>query len=465
MSTEPLPSWTLDDWLKAVGATPKTFDARLIIEGFKVKSFLYEARRNRQTIQSREIALAFIRELNAFALKNHSPVMSCANLAHHAEIFLSSKICRMDLGILRPTEFAAICPGYDPYQTAPLYDPIIMRVQPPPPLKLFGREQDLNAATNLIREYPVCVMSGIGGNGKTALAWHLVQQCQRSAKPFEQFEWVTDKRMVFDLASPTAELKSLEHEPLSFHTLLRGMVVRFQWEEMYGISDDDLFDACARRLQQRPYLLVVDNLETVENHQLLVTKLLHLLGSGSGNTPPSRAVLTSRHSLEMLGCGSWRLQGIEDSQRIPYILYLEPTINFPTLDPQQLAQLAEATCGNPLFIQLALQRYALAPHQFTQILQDLYHTDTAFQYIFAPLVDHLRTEHQVAYWLATCAAHLPVIYQTDLLEYWLAQYPQDDRHDAYYQALGLLRQRMMIEMRGNEVIMHPLIKGHLNSYA
>ncbi len=465
MSTEPLPSWTLDDWLKAVGATITSIDARLKIEGFKVRSFLYESRRKRQTIQSREIALAFIRELNAFALENDSPVMSCQNLARHAEMFLSSKkICRMDLGGLRQDEFDSICSDYQSLGKSFPYDAIIQRVQPAPPAKLFGREQDLIHLQHLLHDYPLSVISGVGGNGKTALAWHLIQHLQHAEKPlFQQFDWVTDKRLVFDLSQIMTPIRPLDNDPVSLPTLLRSMVVRFHWADLYGMSDEDLFNECARRLQQQPYLLVVDNLETVENHQQLATYLLRLLGVGNGNTLPSRALLTSRHSLEMLGCGNWRLQGIEDSQRIPYIQYLQPTINFPTLDPKQLEQLAESTCGNPLFIQLALQRYALAPQQFTQILLDLHHGDTAFQYIFAPLVEDLHTQHYEAYWLAICIAQLPVIHQTNLRDYWLEKFTDDKQHEVYFRALGLLRQRMIIEIRGDEIIMHPLIKGYLNA--
>lgn len=469
VSAEPLPSWTLDDWLKALGMNIPQFAKQAKIDGVNVGRFLHEARRGKQTIQTRKIALAFIQELNKIAQQQNNPVMSCENLYRHAEIFLSARFCRSDFGPLRPIEFKAICPDYQPSPLSAAYDAIIERVQPRPPAKLFGRDADLTSIFALLKTYPVSVISGMGGNGKTALAWTAVKTVQ-NAEPahFRQFDWVTDKRTVFEWGDAVPGLKKMDTENLSFVSLLRSMIRRFQWDDLLGVIDDELFTECSRRLQHQPYLVVVDNLETVENHEKLVGQLLNLLGAGDSQTP-SRALITSRHSLEMPGCSNHRLQGIEESQRIPYIQYLQATYTFPALDTAQTAQLAQATAGNPLFIQFVLQRYALTPHKFAQIVQDLQDgnlSQAMFQYIFEPLIENLKQNHPTAYWLAVCAAQLPVIYHHDLMDYWRDAFPEDYDYDGYYQALGILRRRIIIEIvsQSDELSMHPLIKACLRRY-
>lgn len=469
MASEPVPSWTLKDWLTALKISIPEFAARTTIEGMDVQRFLYECGRGRQTIQTRAIALAFITEFNKIATERELSVMSCENLHRHAEIFFSSAFCRADFGILRPVEFQAICPDYLSKKKMTPSDGIIDRVHPRPPDKLFGRSHDLHQAVGLIQNYPICVISAIGGHGKTALAWYMTQAMQGGQKPmFCEFDWVTDKRMSF-VVNAVPGWEKLDNE-VSLQSLLRSMVTRFGWDDLHGLDETELLNRCAERLQQEAYLLVVDNLETVENQQTLVRQLLRLLGVGSGKDTPSRALITSRHSLDIPGCGNYRLQGIEESQRIPYIHYLQPMINFPPLALPQMESLAESTGGNPLFIQVALQRYALAPHKFAEVRRDLAQGNllpSVFDYVFEPLIMDLQTMHPQAGWLAKCAAALPVIYQSELMEYWQAAFPADVQYEGYYEALAILRSRMIIEIVSNmsdELTMHPLIRAYFTSH-
>jgi len=467
----PESSWGLAEWLDALALRDIELANLLVSLGLKSSDrhaarYIYDIKsaKRPQRIATREDALCFIEAFNSVAERKGLEVMSCGNLLTHANIFLTSpKICSHSFVGLQETELQAFCgrvrknkfSGFD----------LLDKVHPKPPLQLFGRDEDIVRVLRSIEKNPVTVVSGIAGNGKTSLTWFSIQQAIEGGL-LADFDWTTDKRYVLDQYGKEIQTGV---KPLNFNAILRSMIARFGWSDLIGEMDDDLAEACALRLQQQKYLLVVDNLETIPDSEYVVNQLLDILARGFGKPPVSRAIVTSRYTVNQSDCANVPIEGIAPSSRLAYISYLLETTNMPPLSTSQATQLAEVTQGNPLFIQLALQRFSVVPYSFDQIIEDIRYGsnfNAAFQNLFAPLVNDLKENHPKAYWLMVCAAHLSVLQDNELQLYWSEAF--EDSLDEYYEALAILKSKMILSTTDSamgEFTMHSLIQTYLRGLA
>ena len=100
-------------------------------------------------------------------------------------------------------------------------------------------------------------------------------------------------------------------------------------------------------LQHDPYLVIVDNLETVEDSQALVEELVRLLN-------PSRAILTSRIRLDPNEyVQDFHIKGLSKSAAIKLLRQEATAKGISTIAKtkrETLNRIAEATSGIPLAI-------------------------------------------------------------------------------------------------------------------
>ena len=455
----PEAQWGLGDWMVALNLQATDLAALLESAGGRqhktAAGYISDIKRQKQHVSTPEDAFALIRALNHAAQHSQNPVMSCAALLEHAALFLKSPaICSFNFFDVLEAKLYTLC------DTVGRPD-LINWVRPRPPLQLFGREADQREVLSRIRDYPVTMITGVGGNGKTALAWFAANQAVRSDLGLKDFDWITDRRDVWewqDSNTPAETSKHPEPEPLNFDAILRSMIRCFDWSDLIGKPYDHLLKHCQEYLQRSPYLLVIDNLDTVPGKQEAVEKLLNLLGRGQGQTAVSRALITSREKVTA-DCAIYPLGGIAREERTRYIRYLQRQYAMPELTDTQCEQLGDETHGNPLLIQMAMQRYDTAPPLFDQIIHDL-KSGSNFAMFFGPLIKELAETFPQAYWLALCAAHLPIIHSSELELYWLEVFPKE----GYHKALKVLRQKMILEMLPNgDMTMHPLIQSYLRS--
>jgi len=476
--TDQLPSaeWTLSDWIESVGSPSiQNIIDEANKQGITPDSKPFENPRitdwKASGIPRDDLAYRFVATLSYIAHKNNGVTVFRGNrLTTDVRLFLVSKACKQRFAepdsetwqtLFRFTALAEVHP-----ELVPLYN----QVQPPPPGRLFGRKDDLDRALSGIDERAVTIIDGIAGDGKTALAWHVAQQAYRQ-RLIRAFDWQTDKRAVVDIfgnALPT------HIKPLNFESLLIGIAQRFDWGDILHLSGERLEDACADRLRQSFHLIVIDNLETVEACDL-VTRRLNAILHRPSKSLASRALLTSREHVILTGVEFFRIDihGIDHAERIPYMRHLERTISArrPLLADDQLEAIARATDGNPLFMQVVIQRYALAPNRqtFDQLMNELtgnmhQGAHPMFIALFQPLFEQLKAQNESAVYLAVYASANSEIHHDKLKRGWRAAYGGNDT--GFEQALRLLVQHRILNpvIDSSRYVMHSLIQTYLRSF-
>jgi NB-ARC domain len=162
---------------------------------------------------------------------------------------------------------------------------------------LLGREKELDEILARLRSVGpqsqiVVAITGLGGIGKTALAYEAIQRLLLEGR-FNGLVWESAKSQEFE-GSKIVSLTSPAY--ISFESLLASIARQTGHEEWLTLSPDDLQKRVRYALQTSPYLVVVDNLETVHAYETLASQL-HRLLSPSQADKPSMALLTSRERL------------------------------------------------------------------------------------------------------------------------------------------------------------------------
>lgn len=229
--------------------------------------------------------------------------------------------------------------------------------------ELVGREQEL--ADIMARlgqpEAPVIVaVVGLGGIGKTALAYEVATLC-RQTHLFEYVAW------------RSAKTEHFEGE----HIIARG-------ETFYTLAEllDDIGRQCDRLditqlppeqklaavkwlLAQTRVLIVLDNLETIPENDRLVGDLFQILGQ-------SKLLITSRHQVKHEQAYRVELRGLPESQGVN-LLRMEAQArnieNVITAGLPTLAQIHQTTGGAPLAMKLVVGQISRRPVEV--VLADL----------------------------------------------------------------------------------------------
>lgn len=411
-------------------------------------------------------ALQCIAILRSIAARNEVNLFTPPRFEHDAAVFLNSKACTEKYALPTNQELYSIFQTriYPERSSEDLsLSQLRSRVQPTPPLELFGREKDLQSALKALGGYPVSIIDGIAGDGKTSLAWGAALKAWES-RQFTHFDWTTDKRHVVDIYGNLMPLGGLMEETDFFETILISLCRQFAWLDLLGLRDQQLIDACADRLRSGRYLLVVDNLESVENSDGVIRQLLDMLSPIYSSEPlSSRALITSRQRVSHPNIGTIAIAGINEIACMSFIRYLENTWQAKILlSESQCQQLAKSAGGNPLFVQIAMRRYTLSPGSFDEILADIadgkHH---AFNTLFAPLIQQLSLEAKqfacvLAYELSFASQDLIT---DDLKLLWQAQDDIVNRTFEYVMS-ELVNNRIISWNEQGSCTMHPLIRSY-----
>lgn len=469
---QPTRDWTFDIWREKAGIKSATDVANIAADlGIGDADSFPPATVNRwfnKGIPERDKAIQMIAVLSEVARRNGKSLLNGALLREHARIFLSSKACNERYAELDEDELIWVSRG-KPTPLAEGFSESIaelrLRVWPRPPERehLYGRDNDLISVLHALESSAVTVIDAVGGNGKTSLAWHAAMLAMEKGI-VSAFDWTTDKRVMLDLDGNPIET---DQRPLDFNHILRSMATRFRWYDIMTAQDAQLEALCADRLATGLYLIVIDNLETIEQRDIVVDRIRGLLDRKRSRAPQtSRALITSRIQVREPNCQRIALHGLDQQAAVQYIHHLEHNLEgrkTAKLSEHQCEKLWQVTDGNPLFIQIAVARYLNAKATFADILYGIENGqdfNQIFRNLFSATFAELDKESQ---WLAAVANVLHPLNYDALRDVWLREGYHNDYFD--YALTQLIQYRVLtpINNRDREYSIHPLIRAFFES--
>jgi hypothetical protein len=234
-----------------------------------------------------------------------------------------------------------------------------------PEQHLFGlrREQDRLRIILEQAEAPwLIAIDGIGGIGKTSLANALVHEIMSTDRYYD-IAWVSAKQEEF---RPSTGLRPINRPALDVETLTDTLLEQLNTRLPLSFSSEEKVALLIDLLKKQPYLVVIDNLETVVDYQTLLPLLRKL-------AKPSKFLLTSRHNLHAhsdVFCLS--LQELNQADTVALLRHEAEVRGLPALaDAPQAAleSIYEIVGGNPLALKLIIGQIEVLP--LSQVLENL----------------------------------------------------------------------------------------------
>lgn len=227
----------------------------------------------------------------------------------------------------------------------------------PPPVQLFGVEEYLAQLLQVLalpRPVWLASIEGLAGIGKTALAGHLLRQ-KELVDQFYQLGWVSAKpHAFFPRSGPRQKLSPT----LSPETLIDTLLEQFDQPFVLTRPAQEKRVILTQLLKSKPYLVVIDNLETWLDYQALLPLLRELAN-------PSKFLLTSRHSLQaypdIFCCQLGPLNQVTTIQFIRAEAWRHKISQLAGAAEAKLNQIYETVGGYPLALKLVIGQTAVQP--------------------------------------------------------------------------------------------------------
>lgn len=199
----------------------------------------------------------------------------------------------------------------------------------------IGRDDDIKAVAELIRDAPLVTVTGSGGMGKTTLALAVAHQMQNEFSDGAVFVDLAPVPPTADVARAVAEAAGLEGEA------------------------SRSIESVADHLGGRPVLVVLDNCEHVLER---CAELVHRMLAGSRS---ARILTTSREPLRVADEHVWPLGPLADTGPVLFVeraRAAEPRVLWDPADPAVI-EVCQRLDNLPLALELAagqLRRFDLA---------------------------------------------------------------------------------------------------------
>ena len=259
---------------------------------------------------------------------------------------------------------------------------ILGRLSPLPDQKLFGVEEKIAKLMPLLlaTDRPwIVALDGLGGIGKTTLAHAMINRLI-DLDDFDDFGWVSAKQQEFSgrgIRRIPTEIPALDGDAL-LTALLEQLANGPYPTENYLAKRTALKEI----LEQKRCLIVIDNLETVVDHESLLPLLRQLTG-------PSKFLLTTRVSLNYVGdvlCESLSELAWPDAiALLKHEANVQQLPQLQTANDSILREIYQTAGGNPLALKMVIGQTRFLP--ISQVLSSLRlaqtkQTDQLYHYIY-----------------------------------------------------------------------------------
>ena len=272
-----------------------------------------------------------------------------------------------------------------PQPSAPFSAPnrfkVRSRLEALPDQQLFGidaaRDRVAQALTQRNRPWIVAI-DGLGGIGKTTLANAIVEQFLGSTR-FADIGWVSAKQEEYVTGRG---VRATKKPALDASSLIDQLLAQLADGPYPTGSDEAKLMALAQILQEKPCLIVVDNLETAIDYEALLPLLRRLVR-------PSKFLLTSRLSLQFesdVFCHSLHELALDDALALLRHESAEQQIqSLLNAGEAALTEIYTTVGGNPLALKLVLGQahFLPLPHILEQLrLAKSRQIDQLYSYIY-----------------------------------------------------------------------------------
>lgn len=146
----------------------------------------------------------------------------------------------------------------------------INNLPPQPYKKFFGRNEAIKKIYETLIEGGTFIASidGVGGIGKTALAYHFCKEYILPENKFKYLIWLTSKNTVFDPFSIEKQLKTVENEFRGLETLFDTTFSVIGLEELINANFQEKKDFFLNEIiATEPIFFVMDNLENINDQE------------------------------------------------------------------------------------------------------------------------------------------------------------------------------------------------------
>ena len=239
------------------------------------------------------------------------------------------------------------------------------RLRLPPEVHLFGVGEQFGSLLERLTatESPWLIsIEGLGGIGKTALANALARRPELINR-FYEIAWVSAKQQRF---FPGRGLEEKTSPALTVEVFVDTLLGQFGQSALLAQSASEKREGLISLLKQSPYLIVIDNLETMVDYQALLPILGEIVN-------PSKVLLTSRHSVrEFPDIFCVTLEGLSQTDTFELIKHEAHTRGLFMLakaSTAQFQQIYDVVGGNPLALKLVVGQAAFLP--LSQVLENL----------------------------------------------------------------------------------------------
>ncbi len=244
-----------------------------------------------------------------------------------------------------------------------------MRLEPLPHQQLFGvggLKQQLKDVVTAPNSPWLISIEGLGGIGKTSIADWLVRELIVNS-PFFDVGWVSARQHTFHPAVGLTSAGTDGDQPvLSLEMLIDKLLVQMDQPHVVSRSENEKTTILGRLFKQNPYLVVIDNLETVADYQQIVRGVRRWIN-------PSKFVFTSRYSLRAYtDVYCLTLTELNQADTLAFLRHQAENRQLAGLaqaSTEQLVDIFNVVGGNPLALKLVLGQIHIL--SLEQVLENL----------------------------------------------------------------------------------------------
>ncbi|MBE9114868.1 hypothetical protein IQ249_03055 [Lusitaniella coriacea LEGE 07157] len=253
--------------------------------------------------------------------------------------------------------------------------------------KLFGIEKYLTQLQGYLQDAEgswLISIVGVGGVGKTSIAEKLVREYAVNAG-FYKIAWVTAKTTCFQIASSS---QISYGSRLNVDSLIYDIAEQLEVNLPSTIKDH--FFTLKSVLNTDRYLIVIDNLETLEDHASVLKKFNPY--SQVDNLRPSKIIFTSRTKIQKLTTEVRELEinGISLLATLELIRYKGSHIKrIREASDSDLNPIFNVSNGIPLTVLLLINLIALDDSPLHEIFQALYQQKELYDFLYAEFLSSI----------------------------------------------------------------------------